>query len=155
MRAPPRSPDGVQIAECGEGSEREYLRAQTIICTIGTAANPLAAKLGLPLSKGRIVVEPHMGVAGHPGVWALGDCACVPNAFDGRLSPPTAQFAVRQARHLAGNLLAALHGRPTRAFSYRSRGMMASIGHLKGVAEVGGVEAASYPGDKAVVNIRP
>jgi NADH dehydrogenase len=140
-RAASVSPDGVQI---GEGSQRECLRAQTIICTIGTAANPLAAKLGLPLSKGRIVVEPDMSVPGHDGVWALGDCACVPNAFDGKLSPPTAQFAVRQARHLAGNLLDTVHGRPTQAFSYRSRGMMASIGHLKGVAEVGGVALTGW-----------
>lgn len=137
-RAASIAPDGVQIAQ------GEYLRAQTIICTIGTAANPLAAKLGLPLAKGRIVAEPDMSVAGYPGVWALGDCACVPNAFDGQLSPPTAQFAVRQARHLAGNLLAVLQGRPTQAFTYRSRGMMASIGHLKGVAEVGGIALTGW-----------
>jgi len=137
-RAASLSEEGVQIAE---GS---FLRAQTIICTIGMAANPLAAKLGLPLSKGRIVAEPDLSVAGHPGVWALGDCACVPNAFDGQLSPPTAQFAVRQARHLASNLLAAVQGAPTQPFTYRSRGMMASIGHLKGVAEVGGVALTGW-----------
>jgi NADH dehydrogenase FAD-containing subunit len=42
-----------------------------------------------------------MSVPGHDGLWALGDCAAVPNAHDGRMSPPTAQFADRQARLLA------------------------------------------------------
>lgn len=129
---------GVQL------KQGELLRGQTIICTIGNVANPLVEKLGLPMSKGRIVVEADLSVAGHDGVWALGDCAAVPNALDGQVSPPTAQFAVRQAMHLAGNLRSALSGLPTQAFSYRCRGMMASIGHLKGVAEVGGVPLTGW-----------
>jgi NADH dehydrogenase len=36
-------------------------------------------------------------------------------------------------------MLAVMSNRKTQAFRYRSRGMMASIGHLKGVAEVFGV----------------
>ncbi len=137
-RAASLSADGVRL------SEGEFIPGQTIICTIGTQANPLAAKLGLPCTQGRIAVEPDMAVHGIDGLWALGDCACVPNALDGTLSPPTAQFAVRQARHLAGNLVAKLAGRPTQAFSHRSRGMMASIGHLKGVAEVGGIPLTGW-----------
>jgi NADH dehydrogenase len=121
------------------------LRGQTIICTMGPEPNPLAAKLGLPMAQGRVVVQPDLSVPDTPGVWALGDCAAVPNALDGKLSPPTAQFAVRQARHLAGNLLAAVAGEPPQAFSYRCRGMMASIGHLKGVAEVAGVPLTGWP----------
>jgi NADH dehydrogenase len=131
--------DGVQLAE---GDER--VRGHTIICTIGTESNPLVDKLGLSTAQGRIKVEPDLSVAGLPGVWALGDCACVPNAHDGKVSPPTAQFAVRQARHLADNLLAHLAQRGTEPFRYRSRGMMASIGHLKGVAEVAGVPLTGW-----------
>jgi NADH dehydrogenase len=137
-RAASVSEQGVQLVQ-GEG-----LRGQTIICTIGTVANPLASKLSLPMSNGRIVVGSDLSVAERSGLWALGDCAAVPNALDGELSPPTAQFAVRQARHLADNLLASLAGQQTRAFSYRCRGMMASIGHLKGVAVVGGVPLTGW-----------
>jgi NADH dehydrogenase len=85
-----------------------------------------------------------LSVPEHPGVWALGDCAAVPNALDGKLSPPTAQYAVRQARHLANNLLASLAQQTTQPFSYKCRGMMASIGHLKGVAEVAGVPLTGW-----------
>ncbi len=137
-RAASVSADGVQV------KQGPMLRGQTVICTMGTEANPLALKLGLPMVQGRIEVAPDLAVPGWPGIWALGDCAAVPNALDGKLSPPTAQFAVRQARHLAANLLASIAHRPTEAFSYRCRGMMASIGHLKGVAEVGGVPLTGW-----------
>jgi NADH dehydrogenase len=86
-----------------------------------------------------------MSVPGHESLWAAGDCAAVPNALDGSMSPATAQFAVRQARHLADNLLARLAGRPTSAFSHRNRGMMATIGHLKGVADVAGIKLTGWP----------
>ena len=80
-----------------------------------------------------------MSVPGNPGVWALGDCAAVVNAYDGRLSPPTAQFATRQAEQLAENLVRSLRGEPTLPFSYRSRGQFSTIGHQRAVAEVFGV----------------
>jgi NADH dehydrogenase len=130
--------DGVEL----EGGE--LIAGQTIIATIGTAANPLQERLGLACKGGRIVVAGDLSVPGQPGLWALGDCAAVPNALDGTVSPPTAQFAVRQARHLAGNLLARWAGRPTQPFRHRNRGMMASIGHLKGVAEVGGIAFSGW-----------
>ena len=78
----------------------------TVVCTIGTAPNLLQQQLGLECKFGRIVVAGDLSVPGHKGLWALGDCAHVPNALDGSASPPTAQLAVRQAHHLAGNLRA-------------------------------------------------
>jgi len=139
---------GVQLAE------GEFIAGHSVIGTIGTSANPLLQRLGLPALNGRVecradlsvpVPVPGVGAPTSTFVWAIGDCACVPNALDGSLCPPTAQFAVRQARHLAANLSALLRGAPTRAFRYRNRGMMASIGHLKGVAEVGGVPLTGWP----------
>ena len=62
-----------------------------------------------------------------------------------KLAPPTAQFAVREARHLAANLLAVLQGAPTRAFDYRARGSMAAIGHQKGVADIFGIPLSGLP----------
>jgi len=115
------------------------------VCTIGTQPNALAARASLPLERGRIVVDADLAVRDVPGLWALGDCALVPNADDGRPAPPTAQFAVREARFLADNLLAALDGRPTRAFRHRSLGAMAAIGHRKGVAEVLGIPVSGLP----------
>jgi NADH dehydrogenase len=116
----------------------------TVVCTIGTAPNPIVAATGLNTERGRLKVEPDMAVKARPGVWALGDCAAVPNSLDGGLCPPTAQFADRQARHLAKNILAAIAGRPTAAFGYRPVGQLCSIGHNKAVAEIFGLKLAGF-----------
>lgn len=123
----------------------EFLPAASVICTIGTRPNALVERMALPTMRGRIVVNPDLSVERVPGVWAVGDCALVPNAHDGKPAPPTAQFAVREARCAARNLLAALAGTPTRAFHYRPRGAMAAIGRRKGVAEVFGIPLWGLP----------
>ena len=122
----------------------ELVAGHTVLGTIGTSANPLLERTGIGCVQGRIVVNGDLSVPGFAGLWALGDCAAVPNALDGSTSPPTAQFAVRQARHLAGNLMRTMSARATTPFRYRSRGAMASIGHLKGVAEVYGVPLTGW-----------
>lgn len=121
------------------------LQASTVICTIGTRPNALVESLRAPVERGRIVVNGDLSVKDMPGLWAIGDCAHVINARDGKTAPPTAQFAVREARCLAGNLASVLGGRPTRAFDYRPRGSMAAIGHMKGVADIFGIPLSGLP----------
>jgi len=123
----------------------EQIEATTVVSTIGTITNPLIASLGLPLDHGRLPAAPDMRVQGPTGVWALGDCALVPNAFDGRPSPATAQFAIRQARQLAANLARAIAGTRTKPFRFRPLGMLASLGHQKAVAEVLGFRLSGLP----------
>lgn len=122
----------------------EAIEAGTVICTIGTAQNPIVTELGIPTERGRIVTAPDMSVPGHAGLWALGDCAAVPNAADGKTSPPTAQFADRQARRLAGNIAATLKGHPTQPFGYKPVGQLCSIGHNKAVAEIFGLKISGF-----------
>jgi NADH dehydrogenase len=123
----------------------EMLHAATTICTIGTRPNALVERMTVPVERGRIVVNPDLSVRDTPGLWAIGDCALVTNARNGRFAPTTAQFAVREARQLAANLVAHLAGAPTRAFDYKARGSMAAIGHLKGVADVFGIPLWGLP----------
>ncbi len=136
----------------------ETLAAATVVCTIGTRPNPLAAQLGMLLQRGRIVTAPDLSVPGAEGVWAIGDCALIrnePNRSAGAkaatsagalgYAPPTAQFAVAEARFLAANIAARIAGRPTREFRHTSRGAMATTGHLKGVAQVFGLRFAGLP----------
>jgi NADH dehydrogenase len=125
-------------------ADGEVLAAGTVICTIGSAPNPLIAELPLPKQRGRLEVAPDMSVPRAPGVWALGDCAAVPNARDGNISPPTAQFAERQARQLAANIALKARGKPTRPFSYKPMGQLSAIGHNKAVAQVFGVKLAGF-----------
>jgi NADH dehydrogenase len=123
----------------------EVIHASTVICTIGTRPNALVERMTIPVERGRIVVNPDLSVRDTPGLWAIGDCALVTNARDNRFAPPTAQFAVREARHAAANLCAVLAGVPTRAFGYTARGSMAAIGHKKGVADVFGIPLSGLP----------
>jgi NADH dehydrogenase len=118
----------------------QVLNAATTICTIGTMPNALTSRLsGIATERGRIVCDADLSVAGVDGVWALGDCALIKNGDDG-YAPPTAQFAVAEAKHLARNLIARGHGDAAKPFVYRARGMMATVGHLKGVAKVFGIK---------------
>ena len=121
------------------------LAADTVVCTIGARSHPLVDQLAVTTLRGRIVTEPDGQVAGRPGLWALGDCAATVNAVDGQISPPTAQFAVAQARQLARNLVAHIEGRTTCAFRHQSKGLLATTGHHKGVAQVLDVPLTGLP----------
>ena len=126
-------------------SDGQTLPSATVICTVGTRPNPLVEALALPMQRGRIAAEADGRVLGETCLWALGDCAAQPNARDGQTSPPTAQFAVAQGQALADNLLRHLNGQPTRPFAYAARGMMATTGHLKGVALLFGLRLSGLP----------
>jgi NADH dehydrogenase len=106
------------------------------VCAIGTAPVALIKKIGLPLERGRLKTDPDMRVTGSANVWAFGDCAAVPNAWNAQISPPTAQFALRQAKQLAANLVRVQRGEATRPFHFRPQGLLATIGHHNGVAEI-------------------
>src|SRR5207244_10083464 len=90
-------------AVCEKGvrlSGNEFLSAATVLCTIGTRPNPLVERTLLTVEHGRIVVNADLGAREFAGLWAIGDCALIRNAHNGSLAPPTAQFAVAEARAL-------------------------------------------------------
>ncbi|HEY8774212.1 MAG TPA: NAD(P)/FAD-dependent oxidoreductase [Gaiellaceae bacterium] len=124
-------------------SDGVRIETNTLVWTTGTRANPLLAELGVPLDeRGRVVVDGELRVSGRDGVWALGDCAAVPNqATPGRTDPPTSQHALRQARRLARNLT----GSP-KPYRYRMLGQTATLGRYKGIADVMGLRLRGFPG---------
>jgi NADH:ubiquinone reductase (H+-translocating) len=122
----------------------ERIETGMIVCTVGTETHPLIKSLGLPLEKGRLKTDPDMKVKGAANLWTLGDCSLVPNAYNGRPCPATAQFAMQQARQLAENLERASRGVATKPFYFRPRGMLASIGHRNAVAVIYGVKLSGF-----------
>jgi NADH dehydrogenase len=122
----------------------ELIEAATVVSTVGTAPNPLIEKLGLALERGRVLTNPDMSVRGAENVWAVGDCAVIPNAYDQKPSPPTAQFAIRQAKQLAANLSRTFSGQPTKPFSFKVLGMLASLGNRNAVAEILGIRISGF-----------
>ncbi|HEU0335880.1 MAG TPA: NAD(P)/FAD-dependent oxidoreductase [Gaiellaceae bacterium] len=124
-------------------SNGERIATRTLVWTAGVRANPLLAELGLPLDpRGRVLVDPFLRVVGLEHVWALGDCAAVPNvATPGVVDPPTSQHALRQARAVARNM----SGEP-KPYEYRMLGQVATLGRYKGVADVLGLRLRGFPG---------
>lgn len=128
-----------------DGGER--VPARTVVWTAGVKPSPAVGTLGLPLDPaGRIVVNRTLRVDGHPQVWAIGDCAAVPDpARPGRSCPPTAQHAIRQGRLAAGNIRATLAGGRLRPFRYRTAGVFAELGSRKAVAITLGIRWRGFP----------
>jgi NADH dehydrogenase len=128
-------------------SSGECIAARTVVWTAGVKPSSIVATLGLPLNDGgRILTDREMRVPGWPGVWAVGDCAAVPDpARRGRACPPTAQHAIRQGRLVAHNIAASVGGRSPRAFRYRTAGVVAELGHNKAVAITFGVRWRGFP----------
>jgi NADH dehydrogenase len=114
------------------------IETSTIVWSAGIAPSPTIAASPLPRTKrGTIVAEQTMRVEGYTNVWAIGDCASIPNG-NGGFYPPTAQHAIREGPALADNILAALRGEPLRPFSFTALGMMASLGARRAVAQLPG-----------------
>jgi NADH dehydrogenase len=119
-----------------ELSDGTLIPTANLVWTAGTAPNPLLAPLPCDKQRGRVVVDEFLQVRGWPGVWALGDCACVPDAATGGYCPPTAQHASRQGKVLARNLAAAIRGGRPRPFTFKTLGQLAAIGRRRGVAHI-------------------
>ena len=113
-----------------------------VVWTAGVAPNPVLREWSLPVDeKGRVQVDEFLRVRGHEHVWALGDCALVPNTRSDRPDPPTCQHALRQARRLAKNLTG-----PPQPYGYRMLGQVATLGRHKGIAEVLGLNLHGFLG---------
>lgn len=125
-------------------SDGSTLCAKTLIWTAGTSPNPLLGKLPCKKDKGRLIVNEFLEVEGYPNVWALGDCALVPDVRTGKYCPPTAQHALREATVAADNLRAAIQGGQKRPFSFSTIGQLAAIGRRTGVARIFGFNFSGF-----------
>ncbi len=133
------SAESVAVADKATGAV-EHIPARTVVATVPAGPHPLLAALPFPQERGRIVVNGHLESAGWPGVWALGDCAVVPQV-DGQMSPATAQHALRQAKTCAQNIVHSLRGgKERKVFGFTGLGKLGSLGRRSAVAEVFGIK---------------
>jgi NADH dehydrogenase len=123
----------------------EIIDAGTIVLTAGIVPSAVASEMSVVHDqRGRIAVDETMRSRSHPNVWALGDCAAIPGP-DGRPYPALAQHTVREARHLARNIEAAIEQRVPTPFVFHPLGTMASLGHTRAVALVFGMRLTGFP----------
>ena len=132
------TPDGVAL------QDSTFLRGGTIVCTIGSSAAPVIGGVKAPKEKGRLATEPDMRVKGMPNVWAIGDCAWILNSLNGEVSPTTGQFAERQGRQCAQNIVCTTRQRPTKPFRFKLLGELCSIGGHSAVADLFGMHLSGF-----------
>ena len=116
----------------GPAGGPEEIATGTLVWTAGSAPSPVLK--GLPVEhdkRGAVVTEATLAVKGRNDVWALGDCAAVPDVVTGKTCPGTAQFAV-------------LHGRPVRDFRFKALGTLCVVGHQTACAEIEGYHFSGF-----------
>ena len=131
-----------RVSRVDEGSitlkSGETVRAETILIATGVSPSPLVSNLPLKSKskRGHVTVDATMRSVDRPELWAIGDCASIPDPA-GKPYPALAQHALREAKVLAHNLLAAFEQRDLKPFVYKTKGNLAALGHYKGIAKIG------------------
>jgi NADH dehydrogenase len=137
-----------RLVDAGPGwvtlSNGDRIDTETLIWTAGTSPHPLLDDLPCRRERGRVSANEFLEAPEWPGVWALGDCACIPDPRTGMPYPPTAQHAIRQAKILSHNLAASIRGGQKRPFLFNTIGQLAAIGRRTGVARVFGVNFSGF-----------
>jgi NADH:ubiquinone reductase (H+-translocating) len=129
--------DGVEL------TDGDRIATRTVVWTAGTTPHPLVLKLDLPKEHRQLKVNNTMAIPGHLGLWALGDCAAIPDQSNGYY-PPTAQHASREAKILTRNIIACSRGEELIPFTFNTLGLLASIGRRTGVARICGINFSGF-----------
>ncbi len=125
--------------------DNEVISTETFIWTAGNQPNPVLTTLGLPLTaRGQIAVNAYLAASDVPGLWAVGDCAQVPDGITGKFAPPTAQHALREGKVVGHNVAATLQGKSLEKFAHTSVGSLAALGHQLAVAEIFGYRFSGF-----------
>ena len=126
-------------------NNNESIKTHTVISTIGSTVSKLIKDSNLDLQHGKIITNKFLQVEGLKDVWAVGDAALIPNKDKKNMlykqkkvayAPPNAQFAVRQGRLLASNIINFLNEKKLKEFQYSSKGSLASLGSKDGVGKI-------------------
>ncbi|MFE1587380.1 FAD-dependent oxidoreductase [Streptomyces sp. NPDC058737] len=113
---------------------------RTLVWCVGVRPDPLVESLGLPMERGRLLVDPHLQVPGRPELFACGDVAAVPDLNQpGQYTPMTAQHAWRHGKVCAHNVVASLGRGQRRAYRHRDMGFVVDLGGAKAAANPLGV----------------
>ncbi|MEO6714742.1 MAG: NAD(P)/FAD-dependent oxidoreductase [Mycobacteriales bacterium] len=135
---------GIRVSEASSDavvlSDGARISTATFVWTAGTRPSPFVARLpGEHARNGALVTDATLRVCGLDQVWAVGDCARIPDLDQaGEPFPPTAQHALRQGRAVADNIAAMIAGRPPVDFRFQAIGVLVALGHRTAAAEIRG-----------------
>lgn len=140
---------GEMVSEITDSTVRlgdEVIRTRTTLWAAGVAASPVAESLGVPLDNaGRVLVEDDLSIPGHPTTFVIGDLAAVQDGD--KTVPGVAPAAVQGAKFVATLIRKELRDSETerKAFRYRDKGALATIGRAAAVADLGKIRLSGFP----------
>jgi NADH dehydrogenase len=114
----------------------EVVPCGLVIWAAGVGSCALTDLLDLPKVRGRIEVGSDLRVAGHDDVFAIGDMAALRSGDGNQLLPQLAPPAIQEGRHVGRQIGLLLAGEATVPFSYKEKGIMATIGRKAAVAQL-------------------
>ncbi len=127
--------------------EDEAIPAANVVWGAGVRASPLCDSLPVEQDRaGRVKVAPDLSLPGHPDIFAVGDIVHLVDAA-GKPVPGVSPAAMQMGRHVARILNRELRGkRGARApFRYVDKGIMATIGRSKAIADIRGLRFSGFP----------
>ena len=139
---------GRSVEQVGEASIQldngQKLSCRSVIWCAAIGPTPVQADLNLPVNtRGFLDCTADLRLRGHDAIWAIGDCAAIPDGT-GRSYPPTAQHAVQEGRHLALNISRVLHSKTPLPCKVNYRGSIAQLGYRCGVASLLGFRISGF-----------
>jgi NADH dehydrogenase len=140
VRVAGATPDAVRL---NDGSQ---LPTRTLVWTTGNQPNPLLETLPCELDpRGAVVTDSMLRVKGFTNLWAVGDCAAIPDPDnEGEIFPPTAQHALREGKTVADNIAAVLRDGTPRPFRFKAIGFFVALGHFTAAGEVRGRQFSGF-----------
>ncbi|WP_337018567.1 NAD(P)/FAD-dependent oxidoreductase [Oceanobacillus massiliensis] len=132
---------GAPIKECTAdgfivGDDKELIKAGTVVWTGGVTGNPVLAKSGFELVKGKVNVDADLRVPGEENIFILGDCSWVMDKESGRPYPPTGQLATQEGAVASDNIAALIRNQPVQDFVFHNKGTVASLGITDGIGNI-------------------
>lgn len=121
------------------------LKAKTIIWTTGVSGSHVVGDSGFEERRGRVMVKPNLTDPNHDDVYLLGDVSAVMDPSSNRPYPTTAQIALKMGSYAGKDILNQIKGQPSKPFSFKSLGSVASIGNTHAFGVVGSTEVTAYP----------
>ena len=129
------TPDAVLV------TDQSPVETYTVVWTAGNQPHPLLGTLPCERNRaGAVVVDGSLQLLGFTNIWAVGDCAQVPDPDnEGQFYPPTAQHALREGKVLAESIAASIRGKPVKVFRFRAIGVLVGLGHRTAAAQIRGI----------------
>lgn len=121
------------------------LKAKTIVWTTGVSGSQVIGDSGFEERRGRVMVKPNLTDPNHDDVYLLGDVSAVMDPSSNRPYPTTAQIALKMGSYAGKDILDQIKGQPSKVFSFKSLGSVASIGNTHAFGLVGKTEVTAYP----------